>query len=193
MGNSSKLVVLIFLIIILNIRIVIAQKNNKLSFVIGANINNPTQIFEGSNSPTDIKSLKAWGNIYGALVYKNKYQLSIGNELNEFTSTSNFNNDLYLNIRYSFLKDSLKFHPYFETGLILNTYGESPYVVKSQQSYHFNLGFTYKISNYVKFDFGISQQFRKMELYDAALWNDDEISLTIDRFMIRTGLIFRVL
>jgi hypothetical protein len=66
-------------------------------------------------------------------------------------------------------------------------------VVKSQQSYHFNLGFTYKISNYVKFDFGISQQFRKMELYDAALWNDDEISLTIDRFMIRTGLIFRVL
>lgn len=193
MENNYKLVILIVLIIITNIKTAIAQNNKKLSFLIGANISNPHQLFEGANASTDVKSLKAWGNIYGALVYKNKFQLSLGNELNEFTSTSNFNNDLYLNLRYILLKESLKCKPYLETGLILNTYGESPYVVSSQKSFQFNLGFIYKINSTINLDFGISQQFRKMELYDSVLWNDDEITLTIDRFMIRTGLIFKVL
>jgi hypothetical protein len=170
-----------------------AQNNPRLHFLIGANISNPHQLFEGAINVYGSRSLKPFGNVYGALIYKNKYQLSLGNELNEYSDLSNFNTDLFLNFRYYFLKDSAIFKPYIETGLVLKTYGESPYIVKNQQSYHFNLGFVYKLSPLVNFDFGISQQFRKMELYDVATWSDDEITLTIDRFMIRTGLIFKVL
>jgi hypothetical protein len=170
-----------------------AQKNSEFSFTIGANISNPHQLFEGEEAINHISDRKAWGNIYGAILYKNKYQLSLGNELNEYTYSSNYNNDLFLNIRYYFLKDTAQFKPYLESGLVLKTFGQSPYIVTSQQSFHFNLGFIIKFSNNVSFDFGIGQQFRQMELYDTPTWSNDKISLTVDRFMVKTGLIFNVL
>ena len=186
--------ILIFLsVFITKYNYLFSQENKKILFLIGANISNPHQLFEGATTTLNTRGLKPYGNIFGALLFKNKYQLSIGNELNEYSDLSKYNNDLYLNIRYYFLKDGANFKPYFETGLVLKTFGESPYIVSSQQSYHFNIGFIYKISNHINFDFGLSQQFRQIELYDVASWSDDTISLTIDRFMVRTGLIFKVL
>ncbi len=192
--NSMKFkTTLLLLVCILFYKKTNAQKNSNISFVIGANISNPHQLFEGEEAINHISDRKAWGNIYGALLYKNRYQLSIGNELNEYTYSSNYNNDLFLNLRYYFLKDTIVIKPYLEAGLVLKTFGESPYIVSSQQSYHVNLGFIFKISTNVAFDFGIGQQFRQMELYDTATWSNDRITLTVDRFMVKTGLIFKVL
>lgn len=171
---------------------IIAQKNKKLEFLIGANISNPHQLFEGEEAINHL-GRKAWGNIYGALLYKNKYQLSIGNELNEYTYSSYYNNDLFLNFRYYFLKDTSVIKPYLESGIVIKTFGQSPFIITSQQSYHFSVGLILKISNNVSFDFGISQQYRQIEAYDTPSWSDDKITLTSNRFMVKTGLIFKII
>jgi hypothetical protein len=100
----KKYILLMLLLIIcfkFNIK---GQNNSRLHFLFGANVSNPHQLFEGATNVYGSRSLKPYGNIYGALIYKNKYQLSLGSELNEYTSGSKYNNDLFLNFRYFFLK-----------------------------------------------------------------------------------------
>lgn len=170
-----------------------AQNNSKFNFVIGANICNPHQLFEGQNNITTFGSIKPWGNIYGGLVFKKKYQLIIGNELNDYSSGTNYFNDLFVNLRYVFLRDTSKIRPYFETGFIINTFGFSTFTVNNQQSYHLNAGVLFNLNKIIIFDFGISQQYREIEYNSNVSWSNDKKSLLVDRFMVRTGLIFKVL
>lgn len=185
-----KSIILVFFMVLNGF--IIAQQNKRFCFAIAANISNPHQLFEGQNNITTFNTIKPWGNIYGAIIYRNKYQLSLGNELNE-TSTGYYTNDLFLNARFYFLRDTIKIKPYFETGLVLNTFGFNEFTVINKYSYQFSIGFICNLSKGVLFDFGISQQFREVELTSKASWNKDIQNIVIERFMVKTGLIFKIL
>lgn len=170
-----------------------AQNNNKWSLLVGGNVCNPNQLIEGSETEGDFNMLKPYGNMFAALCYKNKFALGFGKELNEHTFLSAYPKDFYIFSRCTLLKDSLKLRPYIEIGYTLNTYGSDRYYYKSQNSYNYGIGLVYKLNSIISLDLHIGMQHRELKLENKADWNNDKTDLTIDRFMIKTGLIFKVL
>jgi hypothetical protein len=173
-------------------------QKRKLNLLIGANINNPHQLIEGTKSQTDYSSFRdgnqnSYGNIFLGILYKNKWQLSLSQELNEKNIIGNSNIDYILNARYYFLNDSFYFNPYAEIGTIIatNAGGE----IKNQKSIQFSAGFIYKINPIISFDFGLSLLTREYNISGTQFarppftFNND---VTYNRFMMKTGLIFKI-
>lgn len=186
--NLIKLLSL--LIISININ---AQNISKFNLLIGANISNPNQLIEGSESIDDYKMIKPFGNMFACLSYKNKYMIGVGKELNEYTFYSKYPKDFYVFIRVVFLKDTLKLRPYCELSYILNTYGNNGDYYKNQNSYSYGIGFIYKINRIIDLDLNAGMLHREIELESKSVWVGEKKSINADRFMIRTGLIFKIL
>ncbi|MCX6185611.1 MAG: hypothetical protein NTU43_01265 [Bacteroidetes bacterium] len=88
-------------IIILSIhKIACAQQKSNFSFLLGANINNPHQLIENTNNPNDIKEAKAFGSIYLGIIYKNKIQFMLCNEIIESSVKFRNCNDVFLGSRW---------------------------------------------------------------------------------------------
>lgn len=169
-----------------------AQNNSMFNFIIGANLTNPNQLIEGSETIDDFKLTKPYGNMYAAISYKNKYILGFGKELNEYTLESKYPKDFYVFAKYILLKDSTKFKPYLEIGYVLNTYGSDRYNYKSQNSYMYGIGIIYNINKIINLDLNMGIQHRDMELEDKAYWSNNKTNISLDRFIFKTGLVFKI-
>lgn len=188
----------IFNIVILTILLVLslkttAQNNSKFGLIVGANVCNPNQLIEGSETIDDFKQVKPYGNMFVAISYKNRYVIGFGKELNEYTFYSRYPKDFYGFVRLVLLKDTARFKPYIEFGYILNTYGNDRFNYKSQNSYMYGIGVIYKLNKIISLDLGLGMQHREMDLESRLSWDKDQTKITLDRFMFKTGLIFKVL
>lgn len=169
-----------------------AQNNSSFNILIGANISNPNQLFEGNSSPSDFNNdLKSWGNLHISVMYKNRFQLGFGQELNEYSLVSKYPKDFYIFGRFYFLKDTAKVKPYIEANYILNTYGGSIYKIKDQLSFGYGVGIIYKLNKIVSLDIGLGMQYRDIEL-EKDISANSSTKIEINRLMFKTGLLFKV-
>jgi len=173
-----------------------AQQKSNFSLCFGANINNPHQLLENSNNPNDVNTInnnqKAVGNMWVGLCYKNLFQIGINNELNG-TSFTNTNADLYITSRVYLLNENFKIKPYLETGILINSYGNISILREGLLGYLVGTGFTVKLNKTVKLDLGLGYTYKEFKYQILARPTDLPTEITIDRFMIRTGLIFKIL
>jgi hypothetical protein len=191
MKKINILIIISALNILFIVKTVKAQEDKKFNLYIGANICNPHQLIEGSSNFTDINSLKAFGNITLGVSYKNKIQINVSNELNEFNGYNYLINDFNLNLRYFILKEKL-ITPYIELGTLLGSVGSSTSNVINQKSICYELGLIGKINNIVSYNFSVNYQLREINITVGSLSTGNKEEINIDRFMVRTGLIFKL-
>jgi hypothetical protein len=149
---------------------------------------------ENANNPNDVNEQKSLGSIFASLSYKNRIQLMIINEIPETSAKFRMNNnDLYLSSRIYFLKQSLKLKPYLEIGTIINSYGDNTRAIESLFGGFLGAGMVYKLNNYVLFDLGVNYGYKEVKYKDKLVPPDfPSVELIIDRFMFKTGLIFKI-
>ncbi len=191
MMKTNKLVYILLPILYVNITLKAQQKSN-FSFLIGANINNPHQLLENTNNTNDVNEQKAMGSVFVAIAYKNKIQLMLGNEIAESPINNNLNNDVYLSLRAYFLKEDQKLRPYAEVGYLINSYGDNSIKKESLLGFILATGMVYKLNKFVSFDLGISYNYKTYKYEVRARPSELPIEIIADRFMAKTGVIFKV-
>jgi hypothetical protein len=174
------------------------QQKSNFSLLLGANINNPHQLIENSNNPNDVigvyNTQKPFGNLWIGISFKNKIQIGLENEIPVSNGKLRINNnDTYLSCRYYFLKN--KIQPYVNGAILINSYGDNTVTIKNLSGYQYGLGLIIKINKIVYFDLALNNTNKKIDYIDRLnpTLPENIINLSIDRFMIRTGLIFKVL
>lgn len=200
MTTRKQLYKLIFyMVFIIGLNVVAnAQQKSNFSLLLGANINNPHQLLENSNNPNDVIGLyntqKPFGNMWVGITYKNKIQIGLENEIPVSNGKLRINNnDTYLTSRYYFLKK--KIQPYVNGAILINSYGDNTVTIKNLSGYQYGFGLIIKINKIVYFDLTLNNTTKKIDYIDRLnpTLPVNMINLSIDRFMIRTGLIFKVL
>lgn len=188
----TKLIITLLFISSIN-NSISAQHKSNFSFLVGANINNPHLLFENSNNPSDVYAEKAFGNLYLSVLYKNRAQLMIINEITESNTRYTYNNDVFLGTRFYLLKDTVKLKPYVEAGTILNSYGDKTIELKSVFGVFYGAGLTYKLNKYVYFELGLNYQIKEI-VYNDNIWPPaySPFQINSERYMIKTGLIFKM-
>jgi hypothetical protein len=172
------------------------QQKSNFSLLLGANINNPHQLIENSNNPNDVigvyNTQKPVGSIWIGIAYKNSFQISLNNELNN-TFFNDANSDISLLLRGYILKSNKKIKPYLETGILIKNYGNVSLIKESLFGYLIGTGLTIKLNRLVNLDLGFNYVYKEYKYNIIARPTDLPVEVNIDRFMIKTGLIFRVL
>lgn len=173
-----------------------AQQKSNFSLCFGANINNPHQLLENSNNPNDVNTInnnqKAYGNMWAGLSYRNTIQLSLSNELN-IASFNITNADLFVIGRIYLAKDKHKIKPYLEVGSLINNYGDVSILKESLFGYVIGIGVIYKINKKISLELS-TNYFNKDYKYNIlARPTDLPVEVSIDRIIVKTGLIFKVL
>lgn len=165
---------------------VCGQENKKIKLVIGSNISNPHHLLENTKSHTDISNGSAFGSLYLGMIFKNRLQLNLITELNEFRGLNSINTDIIISVRYYYFNKLNSLKPYIELGTIVNSNGVVMNNVKNQKSLCSELGLIYKLNKIVNLSFSFNYQVRKMEL-DYSKYDFME-TLNTNRTMFKTGL-----
>ena len=173
-----------------------AQQKSNFSLLLGANINNPHQLLENSNNPNDVNTInntqKAYGNMWAGLSYRNTIQLSLSNELN-ISSFNITNADLFINGRVYLAKEKHKIKPYVEGGSLINNYGDVSILNESLFGYIIGLGVIYKINKIISLELSTNYISKDYKYNILARPTDLPVEVDIDRIIVKTGLIFKVL
>jgi hypothetical protein len=173
-----------------------AQQKSNFSLLLGANINNPHQLLENSNNPNDVNTInntqKAYGNMWAGLSYRNTIQLSLSNELN-ISSFNITNADLFITGRVYLAKEKHKIKPYVEGGSLINNYGDVSILKESLFGYVIGLGVIYKINKIISLELSTNYISKDYKYNILARPTDLPVEVDIDRIIVKTGLIFKVL
>jgi len=173
-----------------------AQQKSNFSLLLGANINNPHQLLENSNNPNDVNTInntqKAYGNMWAGLSYRNTIQLSLSNELN-ISSFNITNADLFITSRVYLAKEKHKIKPYVEGGSLINNYGDVSILKESLFGYVIGLGVIYKINKIISLELSTNYINKDYKYNIIARPTDLPVEVSVDRIIVKTGLIFKVL
>ncbi len=171
-----------------------AQQKSNFSFHIGTNINNPHQLIENTNSTYDVNEQKAMGSLFGAIGYKSKFLLILNNEISQTNVKFGSNNDLFLNGRIYLLKKLINLKPFIETGFLINTYGDNNLRIENLFGFIVSNGIIFKLNKYVYLDFSINYVYKEYKFENLNFPQKNlDIETKIDRFNLKTGLIFNLL
>lgn len=164
-------------------------QEKKLSLVLGSNISNPHRFLEGIRSYYDIPTINAFGSIYLGAIYKQKLQVNLTTELNEFNGLNYIDTDLILSGRYYSSKKNKLLKPYIELGTVISSFGIINNDIKSIRAICSEIGFLYKLNKIVNFSFSFNYQLREMNI--ATKYVDFTDYVITDRIMVKTGIQFK--